>query len=107
MVVVPVGDKRAPGRKPFKPRLEALGYERGIHALLSTTALACVMDMSLVSAILGAQSGMTQLGVATDVLRMNADNAGAIVKLLDAANQSAKSLANVAAGIGANLDVTA
>ena len=65
------------------------------------------MDMSLVSAILGAQTGMTQLAVATDVLRMNADNASAIVKLLDGANQSAKALANVGAGIGTNLDISA
>jgi len=65
------------------------------------------MDMSLVSAILGAQAGMTQVGLATDVLRMNADNAGAIVKLLDAANQSAKTLANVGGGIGTKLDISA
>jgi hypothetical protein len=65
------------------------------------------MDMSLVSAAIGAQAGMTRLAVATDVLRTNAGNAGAIVKLLDAANQNAKALANVAEGIGTKLDISA
>ena len=65
------------------------------------------MDMSLVSAILGAQAGMAQAALATDMVRMNADNAGAIVKLLDAASQNANPLANVADGIGTRLDVSA
>jgi hypothetical protein len=65
------------------------------------------MDMSLVSAILGAQAGMTQVALATNVLRMNSDNAGAVVKLLDAGSQNAKSLANVADGIGTQLDISA
>ena len=65
------------------------------------------MDMSLIGAMLGAQAGMTQVALATDVVRMNAANDGAIVKLLDAANQTAKSLANVAQGIGTNLNISA
>ena len=65
------------------------------------------MDMSLIGAILGAQSGMTQVALATDVVRMNAASDGAIVKLLDAANQNAKSLANVAEGVGSKLDISA
>ena len=65
------------------------------------------MDMSLIGALLGAQSGASGLALATDVVRMNAQSDAAIVKLLDAANQNAKSLANVAAGVGANLDISA
>jgi len=65
------------------------------------------MDMSLVSAILGAQAGMTQAALATDMVRMNSDNAGAVVKLLDAATQNGKSLANVGQGIGTQLDINA
>ncbi|HTZ01091.1 MAG TPA: hypothetical protein VMC05_02075 [Xanthobacteraceae bacterium] len=62
---------------------------------------------SLASALVGAQTGMLQLAVAARLARMNADNAGSVVKLIDAATQSANSLANVGAGIGGNLDVTA
>jgi len=63
------------------------------------------MDMSLISAILGAQTGMDRLAVALDAVRMNADSGKAIVQLLDAANQNAKAL--LADGIGTNLDITA
>jgi hypothetical protein len=62
---------------------------------------------SLVSALVGAQTGMMQLAVAARLARMNAENGSSIVKLIDAAQQNASSLANVAAGIGTNLDVTA
>ncbi len=62
---------------------------------------------SLISALVGAQTGMVQLAVAARLARMNADNGSSIVKLIDAAQQNASSLANVAAGVGTNLDVTA
>ena len=62
---------------------------------------------SLISAILGAQTGMVQLAVAGRLMRMNADQGASIAKLIDAANQSANSLANVAENIGTNLDVSA
>jgi hypothetical protein len=65
------------------------------------------MDMSLVSAILGAQAGMTQLAVANSMLKMNSEDAASVVKLIDGAQQSMNSLANVAPGIGANLDISA
>lgn len=61
----------------------------------------------LASALVGAQTGMLQLAVAARLERMNADDASSVVKLIDAAQQNASSLANVAAGIGGNLDVTA
>jgi hypothetical protein len=65
------------------------------------------MDTSLISAFLGAQVGEMQLAVAARLEQMNADNASSVVQLIDAAQQSAAPLANVAAGIGTNLDVSA
>ena len=63
---------------------------------------------SLVTALMGAQTGMLQLAVAARLARMNTqDSAASVVKLIDAAQQSFNPLANVAAGIGTNLDVTA
>jgi hypothetical protein len=64
------------------------------------------MDMSLVTAMLGAQAGMTQLAVATSMERMNADQGASVVKLIDAAQQNISALANVGTGIGGNLDVS-
>jgi hypothetical protein len=65
------------------------------------------MDMSLVSAIVGAQAGMTQLAVANSMLKMNSEDAASVVKLIDGAQQSMNSLANVAPGIGTNLNISA
>jgi hypothetical protein len=65
------------------------------------------MDMSLVTAAIGAQAGLTQLSLATSMLKMNADTGASVVKLIDGAQQSMNSLANVAAGIGTNLDISA
>jgi hypothetical protein len=62
---------------------------------------------SLISAFMGAQTGMMQLAVAASLARMNADQGASVVKLVDAAQQSLDPLANVAAGIGTNLDVSA
>ena len=65
------------------------------------------MDTSLISAFLGAQTGMVQLAVAARLMRMNADQDASVVKLIDAAQQNFAPLANAAAGIGTNLDVSA
>jgi hypothetical protein len=65
------------------------------------------MDLSLVTAMLGAQTGLTQLAVAGSMLKMNTQNAASVVKLIDAAQQNVNSLANVAAGIGTNLNISA
>jgi hypothetical protein len=64
------------------------------------------MDMSLVTAAVGAQAGLTQLALANSMLKMNTQNASSVVKLIDAAQQSMNSLANVAPGIGTNLDIS-
>jgi hypothetical protein len=66
------------------------------------------MDMSLVSGLLAAQSGNLQMQVATTVLKSNLDaEKSAVMTLLGTDEPNASSLANVAAGIGGNLDVTA
>ncbi len=63
--------------------------------------------MSLVTALVGAQTGMTQLAMAADMARMNQQDSSSVVKLIDAAQQNINSLANAAAGIGTNLNVSA
>ena len=66
------------------------------------------MDMSMVSGILAAQSGNLQMQVATTVLKSNLDaEKSAVMTLLGTGEPNASPLANVAAGIGGNLDVTA
>jgi hypothetical protein len=62
---------------------------------------------SLAAAFVGAQTGQIQAAVAAKMLKMNADQAASVAQLLEAATQNANSLANVASGIGQNLDVTA
>jgi hypothetical protein len=62
---------------------------------------------SLITALMGAQTGMVQLAVAARLARMNADQGASVAKLIDAAQQNFDPLANVAAGLGTNLDVSA
>lgn len=62
---------------------------------------------SLVSALAGAQMSQVQMAIAAKMLRMNADMAGSVVQLLDAAQQNLASLANVAAGVGQNVNISA
>ncbi len=64
--------------------------------------------MSIVSSMLAAQAGNVQMQVAAAIMKSNADTEkSAVLTLLGAAQQSTSSLANVGAGIGGNLDVTA
>jgi hypothetical protein len=66
------------------------------------------MDVaSIASGLIGARMAEIQLAVAAKFARMNADSQASVAKLLDAASQNAKQLANVAAGIGQNLDISA
>jgi hypothetical protein len=66
------------------------------------------MDIaSIASAIIGAQVGQAQLAVAAKILQMNAEQGTSVVKLLDAAQANFNNLANVAAGIGTSLDISA
>ncbi|HEX4555008.1 MAG TPA: hypothetical protein VH249_13530 [Xanthobacteraceae bacterium] len=65
------------------------------------------MDLSLITALLGAQASNTRLDMGAELLRMNADSERAIVQMIGAVAQNANPLANVAAGTGTNLDITA
>jgi hypothetical protein len=62
---------------------------------------------SLITAFMGSQTGMLQLAVAARLARMNQQDSASVVKLIDAAQQSFSPLANVAGGLGTNLDVSA
>jgi hypothetical protein len=64
------------------------------------------MDTSLLAALIGSQTGMMQLAFAARLAHMNADNASSVTNLVDAAQQSFNSLANVVAGIGTNVNVS-
>jgi hypothetical protein len=62
---------------------------------------------SLITALMGAQTGMVQLALAARLARMDADQGSSVAKLIEAAQQNIDPLANVAAGIGTNLNVSA
>ena len=65
------------------------------------------MDVAaLATGLASARIGQLQLAIAAKMLRMNADSAADAVKMIEAAQQNIDRLANVAAGIGGNLDVT-
>jgi hypothetical protein len=65
------------------------------------------MDVaSIAAAFIAGQAGQLQIAAAARMLRMNADSAADVAKLLEAAQQNFNSLANVAAGIGGNLDIS-
>jgi hypothetical protein len=50
--------------------------------------------------------GQVKMALAAKMLRMNADAAQAAVKVVEAAERNFDRLANVAAGIGVNLDLS-
>ena len=62
--------------------------------------------VSLATALAGAQMSNAQMAMAAKMLRMNADNAASIVQVLDAAQKNFASLANVASGVGQNLNIS-
>jgi len=61
--------------------------------------------VSLATALAGAQMSSAQ--IAAKMVRMNADNAASIVDVLNAAQRNITSLANAAARVGQNLNITA
>jgi hypothetical protein len=65
------------------------------------------MDVaSITAAFIAQQAGQMQMAVAAKMLRMNAQSAQDVAKLLEAAQQNFNRLANVASGVGGNLDIT-
>jgi anthranilate phosphoribosyltransferase len=61
---------------------------------------------SLAGALVGAQASQAQMAAAAMMMRMNADAAKSVVQVIDAAQQNMQSLANVAAGIGQNMNIS-
>lgn len=64
-------------------------------------------SVAVASALVGAQAAQTQVAIAAKMMKMNADAASSIVQVLEAAQQNIDKLANVGAGIGGNLDISA
>jgi len=65
------------------------------------------MDVSsLAAAMVGAQLGRVQMAAAAKMMKMKADNAASIIQVIEAAQQNLDQLANAAAGLGQNLDIT-
>jgi hypothetical protein len=57
-------------------------------------------------AMVGAQASDTQMSLAAIMLKMNASAAGAVADALDKAAQNLDSLANVAPGVGQNVNIS-
>ena len=65
------------------------------------------MDVTaLASAFAGAKAAEVQMAVAAKMMKMNADAAKSVVQVIEAAQKNLNRLANVAAGIGQNLDIS-
>jgi hypothetical protein len=64
------------------------------------------MDVALATAFIGAKTAQVQLAIAAKMLRMNAETARSAVQVIEAAQENMDRLANVAAGIGGNLDIS-
>ena len=66
------------------------------------------MDIgSIAAAFIAQQAGQVQMAVAAKMLQMNAQSGNDVAKLLEAAQQNFDRLANVASGVGTNLDISA
>ena len=65
------------------------------------------MIASIAAAFVAAQVGQLQQAAAAKIMRMDANASADTTKLLEAAQQNFSRLANVASGIGGNLDITA
>ena len=65
------------------------------------------MDIANVAAAFaGAQVAKLQMAAAAAMLRMNAQAGASIVEVIERAQDNMRSLANVAAGVGGNLDIS-
>jgi len=59
---------------------------------------------SLATAFAGAQTAQLQMAAAAKMMKMNAQAQGAVVKVIEAAQENMKAL--TAAGLGGNLDIS-
>ncbi len=63
------------------------------------------MDVAaLATAFAGASTAKLQMAAAAKMMKMNADAQGAVVQVLEAAQESMKAM--LSAGIGGNLDIS-
>ncbi len=62
---------------------------------------------ALVAVMSGAQASSAQMIMAAKMLRMNADSAGMVAKIVESAQANLKSLANVADGVGKSVNIVA
>ena len=60
---------------------------------------------SLAAGLVAAQMAQAQMAMAAKMVKMNAGQGQAIAQLLDAAAQNGSRLANVATGVGQNVDI--
>ena len=63
-------------------------------------------SVSLAAAMSGASAASTQMALAARMMRMNADAEASVAKLIDAAQQNLQQLADTAAGLGQNVDIS-
>ena len=61
---------------------------------------------SIAAGLAAARMGQVQLALAGKMLKMNAEQAQSVVKLIDAAQANLNRLANVGAGVGTTVDMT-
>ena len=61
---------------------------------------------ALASGLIAARAGAIQLAVAARMLHMTAEQGANIAKVIDAAQDNIQRLANVAAGVGGNVDIS-
>ncbi|NWG26467.1 MAG: hypothetical protein HXY30_18965 [Pseudorhodoplanes sp.] len=65
------------------------------------------MDIgSIALAFAGAQTAKLQMAAAAAMMRMNAQAGASIVEVIEKAQDNLQNLANVAAGVGGNLDIS-
>jgi hypothetical protein len=62
---------------------------------------------AIASAFVGAKAAEVQMAVAAKMLKMNADAAKSVVQVIEAVQENLNRLANVAAGVGGNIDISA
>jgi hypothetical protein len=62
---------------------------------------------SLAAALVAAQMARVQLAMAARMARMQAQTGQSVANLINAAEQNMNRLANVAAGVGTQVDITA
>jgi hypothetical protein len=65
------------------------------------------MDVgSLAAGLVGARMGQVRSSVAAHMLRMNADSAASIIKVIEAAQQNIDDLTSPGDGLGGNVDIS-